>query len=69
MATGGSGDVLTGIITGFLAQDYAPFDSAVIGVCVHSLAGDISAKKWGELAMQPSDMIDLLSQTFYVINQ
>jgi NAD(P)H-hydrate epimerase len=41
MATGGSGDVLTGIITGFLAQGYTPFEASALGIYVHGLAGDI----------------------------
>jgi NAD(P)H-hydrate epimerase len=48
MATGGSGDVLTGIITGLVAQGYAPREACVLGVYVHGLAGDFAASAHGE---------------------
>jgi NAD(P)H-hydrate epimerase len=43
MATGGSGDVLTGVITALLAQKYSPTDAAVLGVYLHGMAGDLAA--------------------------
>ena len=52
MATGGSGDVLTGILTGLLAQGYAPPETAVLmGVYLHGLAGDLAAAKKSQEAM------------------
>ena len=57
MATAGSGDVLTGILLGLLAQGYAPLDAAVMGVCVHGLAGDEAAKEKGKYAMVAGDLI------------
>lgn len=60
MATGGSGDVLTGIITGLLAQGYAPRDAALLGVYFHGLAGDRAADIHGQMAMLASDIIDNL---------
>ena len=57
MATAGSGDVLTGILLGLLAQGYAPLDAAVMGVCVHGLAGDVAAKEKGKYAMVAGDLI------------
>ena len=57
MATAGSGDVLTGILLGLLAQGYAPLDAAVMGVYVHGLAGDEAAKEKGKYAMVAGDLI------------
>jgi ADP-dependent NAD(P)H-hydrate dehydratase / NAD(P)H-hydrate epimerase len=64
MATGGSGDVLTGIITSLLAQNYRPFDAAVVGVYFHGLAGDKAAMSKGYNALIASDIIDHLPQAF-----
>jgi NAD(P)H-hydrate epimerase len=44
MATGGSGDVLTGILTALLAQGYSPYDAALLGVYIHGRAGDLAAE-------------------------
>lgn len=56
MATAGSGDVLTGIITAFLAQGYNPEYAAAIGVYIHGLAGDMAAEKLGQFGMTASDI-------------
>jgi len=48
MATGGSGDVLTGMITSFLGQGYVPREAAILGVYLHGLAGDIGSSNIGE---------------------
>ena len=64
MATAGSGDVLTGIITGLLAQGYTPGQAAVLGVYLHGLAGDIAAKKFGQEAMIAGDMVKLLGKAW-----
>lgn len=64
LAKGGSGDVLTGIISGFLAQGYTPLESALIGVYLHGDAGDIARAEIGEMAMIPSDVINRLSFAF-----
>ncbi len=61
MATGGSGDVLTGIITGLLAQKYEPLMAALIGVYFHGLAGDDAVLKNGQNALIASDIIEFLS--------
>lgn len=58
MATGGSGDVLTGIITGLLAQGYSPTDAAILGVYLHGLAGDKACEKYGANAMIATDIIE-----------
>lgn len=57
MATGGSGDVLTGMICGLLAQEMEPFDAAVFGVYLHGLAGDEAAAVLGTHAMLAGDLI------------
>ncbi|MDP4844755.1 MAG: NAD(P)H-hydrate dehydratase, partial [Salibacteraceae bacterium] len=60
MATAGSGDVLTGIITSFLAQGKSPKLAALAGMYVHGLAGDIAAETFGQHALIASDIIDHL---------
>ncbi|MCE6991658.1 NAD(P)H-hydrate dehydratase [Dyadobacter sp. CY323] len=60
MATGGTGDVLTGIITSLLAQKYSPRDAAILGVYQHGLAGDKAAEQKGQTALIASDVIDSL---------
>src|SRR6266704_1188617 len=57
LATGGTGDVLTGIITGLLAQGLAPWDAACVGVYVHGLAGDLAASEVGETGLIAGDVI------------
>ena len=64
MATGGSGDVLTGLVTGFLAQGYTAVESALLGVWIHGLAGDCAKKKQGEETLIASDLIDNLPEAF-----
>jgi NAD(P)H-hydrate epimerase len=60
MAKGGSGDALTGIITGLCAQGLAPVQAALLGVHAHGLAGDIAAAERGMDGMTVSDLIDRL---------
>ncbi|MCF0057266.1 NAD(P)H-hydrate dehydratase [Dyadobacter sp. CY356] len=60
MATGGSGDVLTGILTSLLAQKYTPENAAIFGVFQHGLAGDKAADKKTKTAMVASDIIENL---------
>ena len=60
MATGGSGDVLTGILLGLLAQGYSAVEAAQIGVYFHGKAGDAAAERRGEPAVIASDLIDQL---------
>lgn len=64
MATGGSGDVLTGVIAAFLAQKIEPFKAACLGVFVHGYAGDLAAKQKGEISLIASDIIAALPSAF-----
>ncbi len=64
MATAGSGDVLTGIITGLLASGYSPAVSSVMGVYLHGLAGDLSAVENGMEATTAGDIIENLGKAF-----
>lgn len=60
MATGGTGDVLAGLIAGFLAQGMDPFDAASLGVYSHGLAGDIARQATGDVAMVAGDVLESL---------
>ena len=60
MATGGSGDVLAGIITSLLGQGIAPLEAAAAGVWLHGAAGDLCAKNIGQYGMLPTDMLNVL---------
>lgn len=60
MAKGGTGDVLSGLMTGLLAQPIPPLQAVLLAVYLHGLAGDICAGAMGTQAMQPGDMINYL---------
>lgn len=60
MATGGSGDVLTGILLALLAQGYSSEDAACLGMYVHGLAGDIACRKRGAMGMTAGDIVECL---------
>ena len=64
MATGGSGDVLTGIVLALLAQGYSATDSAAIAVFIHGLAGDLAAQNLSQTAMTSADIISFLPQAW-----
>jgi hydroxyethylthiazole kinase-like uncharacterized protein yjeF len=69
MATGGSGDVLTGIILSLLAQGYTPEDAAVFGVYLHGLAGDIAAGESCYESIIASDIINCIGKAFNKIRE
>ena len=69
MATAGSGDVLTGIITGLLAQGYNQRDAAIVGVYLHGLAGDLAAEQMGEESMLSSDIVRFLPKAFLKVKR
>jgi NAD(P)H-hydrate epimerase len=64
MATGGSGDVLTGIITGLMAQGLTPLSSAIAGVYLHGLAGDFALQKQSHESLIATDIIEHLGMAF-----
>jgi ADP-dependent NAD(P)H-hydrate dehydratase / NAD(P)H-hydrate epimerase len=64
MATAGAGDVLTGIITGLLAQKYSPLNACILGVYLHGLSGDITAKTLSQEALIAGDIVDHLGDAF-----
>lgn len=64
MATAGSGDVLTGIITGLLARGYRHEDACIVGMYIHGLAGDYAAEEMGMESMVASDIIRCLPKAF-----
>ncbi len=64
MATGGSGDVLSGIIGSLLAQGASPINAAAAGVFLHGTIGDLAAEKLGKISMLPTDMIDMIPKAY-----
>lgn len=67
MATAGSGDVLTGIITGLLGQGYNPELSGILGMYIHGLAGDCAAKELGEVSLIAGDLVDAIPDAILCI--
>ena len=64
MATGGTGDVLSGVVAALAAQGCTPYDSAVLGVYLHGLAGDIAAAEKGVHGLIASDLCGALPAAF-----
>lgn len=64
MATGGSGDVLTGLILGLMARHYPPAEACILGTYLHGLAGDLAAKKLGMEAMIAGDIVDFIGKAY-----
>ena len=69
MATAGSGDTLTGLLCGLLAQGYTEKDTCILGVYLHGLAGDIAAKKYSQEAMIASDIINCIGDAYKLIKE
>ncbi len=69
MATAGSGDVLTGIITALLARGYERPDACRLGMYLHGLAGDLAAKELGKESLIASDIIDYLPKAFLRLSE
>ena len=70
MAKGGSGDVLTGMITAFLSQGYSSEESAILGVYIHGLSGDLAIKEFSEFSLLATDLIEFIPKAFLkLINQ
>lgn len=67
MATGGTGDVLTGVITALLGQGLNPYDAARLGVYIHGLAGDLAAGELGQVSLIASDLTCYLPQAFQIL--
>lgn len=67
MATGGSGDVLTGILLSLLSQGYSAADAARIGVYVHGFAGDCAAREYGETSLVAGDILNSLPQAWKIL--
>lgn len=64
MATGGSGDVLMGVILGLLTEGYDATDAAVLGTYVHGLAGDLAARDLGQIALTSASILEYLPQVW-----
>jgi len=68
MASGGTGDVLTGVIAGLIGQGIDVFEAAKIGVYVHGLAGDLAVREKGERSLKATDLLNKLPQAFKKIS-
>jgi NAD(P)H-hydrate epimerase len=69
MATGGSGDILTGIVASLMAQGMSPFDAGVLGAFIHGMAGDMAIENSSERSLLPSDLACWLGRAFRTIEQ
>ncbi len=68
MATGGSGDVLTGILTALLAQGYPSMEASMLGVYLHGMAGDLAKKDLSMEGMIAGDIVEYLPKAFLYVN-
>lgn len=69
MATAGSGDVLTGIITGLLARGYSQAHACIVGMYIHGLAGDIAARELGQESLIASDIIQYMPAAWRLLDR
>ena len=69
MAKGGSGDLLTGMLTGFLAQHYTPLEASLLGVYIHGLAGDLAAEKYGTESFLASHLIGEIGKAMSLLKE
>jgi hydroxyethylthiazole kinase-like uncharacterized protein yjeF len=69
MAKGGSGDVLTGILTAMLSQGYSSKEAALLGVYLHGLAGDLAANELGMESMTATDLVECIPHSFKKIHR
>lgn len=69
LAKGGSGDILTGILTSLLTQGYSEKDTCILGVWLHGKAADLAAEKHSKESMLPTDVIDELGNVFIELNR
>ena len=69
MATGGSGDVLTGVVLALLARGYSSYDAARIAVYVHAAAGDEAAHKLGETSLMAGDIVKHLPDAWKMVER
>ena len=68
LATGGSGDVLTGLLTALLAQGYSPTDAAVLGTYLHGLAGDLGAEQLSVEGFTAGDIVEWLPKAWQALS-
>jgi NAD(P)H-hydrate epimerase len=69
MATAGSGDVLTGVITSLLSQGFNSFEAALLGVYIHGKAGDVAAKEFSQQSLIAGDIINCLCDAFLMFEK
>lgn len=67
MATGGMGDVLTGLVAGFIAQGLTAFEAGRLGAFVHGLAGDLAADLEGETSLSPEFLMECVPEVLLVL--
>lgn len=67
MATAGSGDVLAGVVTSFIAQGFKPIDAAIFGVYIHGMAGDIMAASRGEHGLMAGDIVEGITKALKIL--
>ncbi|MGH7884868.1 MAG: ADP-dependent NAD(P)H-hydrate dehydratase, partial [Thermodesulfobacteriota bacterium] len=67
MASGGMGDVLTGMVGSFLAQGYSVLNSAILGTFIHGFAGDIASKKSGSIGLTATNVLNSIQKAIKTI--